>query len=491
MFAILRLFAFLAPCLGITLACMPFANALAQQTEWSNTQKLRGSSIYTTIIGEDESGIYVFRHRNKTLSKFVVMERYRQNLGLENSKSFMLRNSRMVYADIQSKGLFTLKQVYNKKSGQHELIAAWLNSSFEPVSEEKQILVLKNQLWGNNPFITVRPSADRSAYFILCFETAAPRCRNFSVTEINTQLETVQSRNIQIPFTSGIDKVHEVVIDHHNQYCILANQYRSKAGKPAPVILEQTGDSCSIKLPDEQVQSASDPLLYYNPVQKIKVLTGYYTRDQTVGIEGSFAFIWGDERHREFKPVMQAFSASMLKKLEGESAVASGILPQGYHPLKIIGRSDGGFVVVGENAFVQKDQDIMVVNGVASTQGKSIYNFENVLIQNFDSSGFLAWEHGITKTQTTVNDGGMLGSVLVAADSRAVHVLYNDPIAPGGDILIASLFSGGTKEQKILAKGDEMNAFIVPSDGKQISKDKMIVPVLKDRKFALLKVTFK
>ena len=40
-------------------------------------------------------------------------------------------------------------------------------------------------------------------------------------------------------------------------------------------------------------------------------------------------------------------------------------------------------------------------------------------------------------------------------------------------------------------KGDEMNAFIIPAEGKQISSDKIIVPVLKDRKFALLKITFK
>ena len=64
--------------------------AFAQTLEWSNTQKLRGNSIFTTIIGEDESGIYVLRHRNKLLSKFVVLEKYRHNLGLEASNSFLL-----------------------------------------------------------------------------------------------------------------------------------------------------------------------------------------------------------------------------------------------------------------------------------------------------------------------------------------------------------------------------------------------------------------
>ena len=79
--------------------------ANGQTVEWSNTQKLRGNSIFTTVIGQDESGIYVLRHRNKLLSKFIVLERYRQNLGLENSKSYLLKNTRILYSDINEKNI--------------------------------------------------------------------------------------------------------------------------------------------------------------------------------------------------------------------------------------------------------------------------------------------------------------------------------------------------------------------------------------------------
>ena len=51
----------------LILAIIPTSKG--QTLEWSNTQKLRGNSIFTTIIGEDETGIYVLRHRNKFLSK--------------------------------------------------------------------------------------------------------------------------------------------------------------------------------------------------------------------------------------------------------------------------------------------------------------------------------------------------------------------------------------------------------------------------------------
>ena len=92
------------------------SECFAQTLEWSNTQKLRGHSIYSTIVGEDQSGIYLIRHRNKFLSKFIVLERYRPNLGLENSKSFMLKNSRIIYSDLNEEGLLLFKQVYDKKT---------------------------------------------------------------------------------------------------------------------------------------------------------------------------------------------------------------------------------------------------------------------------------------------------------------------------------------------------------------------------------------
>jgi len=113
------------------------------------------------------------------------------------------------------------------------------------------------------------------------------------------------------------------------------------------------------------------------------------------------------------------------------------------------------------------------------------------LVQNFDSTGNLAWESWIAKNQNTVNDGGMLGSAFVLATESSINVLFNDPIAAGGDILVASFLPSGERDIKVLVKGDEMNAFILPMEGIQISKDKIIVPVSKDRKFALLKITFK
>ncbi len=462
----------------------------AQVLDWSNTQKLRGNSIYTSIIGEDESGIYVFRHRNKLLSKFVVMERYRHNLGLENSKSYLLKNSRILYADVNAIGLMTLKQVYDKKTNTFNILASYLNNSFELVSEEKLVLQLKGSDWGTGPSVIIKPSPDHTSYLIFCYEISNPKNSIYKYAEINSKMSILNTDEVRIPSEFSIDKLLDIVVDNELNYTFIANSRKTRKGYSSLVVFEQMGDSNSIKLLNDSNYYLENPLLFYNPVSKTKGITGFYTSSKEAGIEGTFLYLW---KNQVDKPLykLQPFSASVIRQLEGESSVSNGFLPSTYGPIKSVCRTDGGFIVVSENSFTQKDQDIMVINGVPSTQGKSIYNYENLLIQNFDSLGILQWENWVIKNQTTVNDGGMLGSIYVSATENAIHILYNDPIASGGDVLLATIKSNGDKEFKVVSKGDEMNAFIIPSEARQISKDKIIVPVLKDRKFALLKITFK
>jgi len=477
--------------LSILLIIVTASICKSQVLDWSNTQKLRGNSIFTTVIGEDESGIYVFRHRNKLLSKFVVMERYRHNLGLENSKSYLLKNARILYADINSIGLLIIKQVYDKKTNSFNIVASYMNNSFEPITEEILVMQLKASDWGSNPSVIIKPSPDHSKYIIFCYEISTPKNSYYKYSEINLKLNVFKNDDVRIPIEFGIDNIKELVVDDELNYTFLATLRKTKKGVTSMALFEQVGDTNCIKIITDSNYTLQSPVLFYNSFKHTKGISGFYTSSVESGIEGAFSFTWKNLKSDTLTFKQQSFSSSIIRELEGEASVSEGFLPITYIPLKVICRTDGGFIVVSENSFIQKDQDIMVVNGVPSSQGKSIYNYENILIQNFDSAGALSWENWVTKNQTTVNDGGMLGSIFVSTTENAIHIIYNDPIASGGDIVEAIVKTTGEREIKVAAKGDEMNAFIIPTEGRQISKDKIIVPVLKDRKFALLKITFK
>ena len=465
--------------------------ANGQTVEWSNTQKLRGNSIFTTVIGQDESGIYVLRHRNKLLSKFIVLERYRQNLGLENSKSYLLKNTRILYSDINEAGLLLIKQVYDKKANIYKIIATSLSSNFETVIPETVLMQIKSTEWKTDPQFIIRPSFDHQNYFILNYEISNSKSHICRYTSINNRLRVNNAGEFILNSNLNIETITDIVIDKDLHYSLLAVSKRNKNDLKALTLIEQSGDTNIIKLVSDDIHSLEQPILYYNIFKDEKGISGFYTSSLQNGFEGNFSYSW---KNLKLEPVLilkHPFSVSLLKEIAGETRAQSGFLPVTYQSLKVICRTDGGFIKISENAFIQKDQDIMAINGVPATQGKNIYSFENIIIQNFDSLGKPDWEGWVIKNQNTVNDGGLLGSVFISVTPSSFNILFNDPITTGGDIVLARFLHGGQREVKVVAKGDEMNAFMIPSEGKQISSDKIIVPVLKDRKFALLKITFK
>jgi len=480
----------MSKCFVLFLLVLRFSTQ-AQILDWSNTQKLRGNSIYTTIIGEDESGIFVFRHRNKMLSKFVVMERYRNNLGLENSKSFMLKNTRILFADLNESGLLILRQVFDKKTGNYFIMANGLNEVFETFLPEINLMQVKSAEWGKEPEFMVRVSSDHTKYLLFNYEISAPKSLHFKYLVIDNGLHILKKGDFNLKTTFNIEALKELIFDANLDYTFLLTPRKSLKEKVQFALVEENGDSNLIRTFSDTSFQLQNPVLFYNSVKDKKGLTGYYSSNSEKGYEGDFNLEWRRIKKDSLIFEKHPFSSAILKELQGESGSQRGYIPFTYQALRIISRSDGGFLKISENAFIQKDQDIMMINGVPSTQGRNIYNFENVLLRNFDSSGALVWESWISKNQTTVNDGGVLGSIFISATENAINIIFNDPIATSGDIVLATFTPGGKREIKVIAKGDEMSAFIIPSEGKQISVDKVIVPVLKDRKFALLKVTFK
>ncbi len=463
------------------------SECFAQTLEWSNTQKLRGHSIYSTIVGEDQSGIYLIRHRNKFLSKFIVLERYRPNLGLENSKSFMLKNSRIIYSDLNEEGLLLFKQVYDKKNKTYKIIASLLNNSFENIQPETFVTWLAHPASGDDPLVIIKPSYNHKHYFILNYGSTKTKQNFNTYTIIDQKINSIASGEFSLDQNLVIDKLEDVVWDKSLVFSALFSLKNSKDGLSYLAIYEQG----IVNQIDDSNYTYEKPILFFNTTTGNKGVTGFYTSDVESGYEGNFSFDWGNLKTDSIRIKKQPFSNSILKEISGEIKVQNGFLPRSYVPIKLICRSDGGFIKVTENTFIQKEQEITMINGTTTSHGKAIYTFENILIQNFDSSGKLEWENCVTKNQNTVNDGGILSSALVSVTESAINLLYNDPIASGGDISLATFLPNGQRNIKLVVKGEEMNAFIIPAEGKQISNDKIIVPVLKDRKFALLKITFK
>lgn len=463
---------------SLTLIC----SVNSQSLEWSNTQKLRGQSVLTTIVGEDESGIYLMRHRNKFVSKFMVLERYRQNLGFENSKSFILKNSRILYADMNENGIFIVKLIQNRNEKLDLLTMTILNTSFDVIQPETEICKLDNDwhLAGFDPIIKASP--DHKHYLMLM----PSHKHNFKYAITDTKNSILNLGNFSLGLDHLTVNVKDILFDNALKFTLLIAS-QTKSGKGIMYSIFENND---LKPINDTNHILIEPKLFKDYNTNISGLTGFYTSNSEHGYEGNFIANWQNQNIDSINLKKIPFTYEILKELEGETKASLGFLNPNFEFIKLIQRSDGGFIKICENKSIRKEQEIVMINGMPSSHGKKIYIFENLLIQNFTSTGQLDWEKTVSKNQNTINDGGYLGSVTIGATSNSINIIYNDPIAVGGDIVLAQFLPNGEKSIKIIAHGDEMNAFIIASEGKQISPYKMVIPVLKDRKFALLKLSF-
>ena len=147
-------------------------------------------------------------------------------------------------------------------------------------------------------------------------------------------------------------------------------------------------------------------------------------------------------------------------------------------------------LIIAEQKEVATEDDIILVNGIPQSTSKNIYNFNELLIINYDSSAFIDWHKVVTKNQTTVNDGGYFSSVAIFVGDKYIQLLYNDQIRSSGDVMQYTIYNNGVEESKKLLKTELDFVAIIPEESSQVSSNKLIIPTSKNRRFSLLKLVY-
>ena len=187
--------------------------------------------------------------------------------------------------------------------------------------------------------------------------------------------------------------------------------------------------------------------------------------------------------------VWSKFSTDLIDEItlndRNEDAVS-----EGFYILRTIPRSDGGMLIIAEQKNIATEDDIILVNGLPQSTLKNIYNFNEVLVLNYDDSAYLDWHKLITKNQTTVNDGGYFSSVVIYTGPKYIQLIYNDQLRSSGEVMQHTIYNNGMEKSQKLLKTEIDFVAIVPSESKQVSSKKVIVPTSKNRRFALLKLVY-
>lgn len=474
-----------------------FMSAYGQRQEWSNSRKLKGTAVFTKVLGENGNGVFLMRYRNRFFTRSVIVEKYRNHLGFSFSRNISLRKSRLVSLELNEEGLLFFTAGYNKSTLQNELTAQYYDFNVLPKTKPKVIsTALLSEGYDRGDF-RVQASSDLQRYAVSYTEKSIKGNRILHFKMIDDQLQVLKSNAFEIPVKYEDFVSIDFQADHQGRVYLLMKE-KSKTSRKGERTWEPWRLFCWNSVSDRFSDfSLNDSGVY---LQKAKIsidrqreevlVSAFYSNIGPDGFSGIYLFrLFNHPSHTPIR-TFSKFSKDIMVDLIGERPEEDESEAYEFEQLKAVPMSHGGITIVSERASMSSEEDVIYVNGIPQNTSLNIYNFDEVFVLSLDSSGRIVWHKMINKSQSSLNDGGYYSSVIVGVTQDNIHIIFNDKMRGNGNVMQYSINGKGVMSDVILLRSDREYLAVIPAESKQISSNKLLIPVSRDKKFALLKLIY-
>lgn len=481
-------------CILLSLLSVP---ASAQRQEWSNSRKLKGTAVFTRVLGENANGIFLMRYRNRFFTRSVIVEKYRGHLGFNFSRNILLRKSRLASLELNDEGLLFFTAGYNKGTMKNELFAQYYDFNVLPKTKSKLIAsAALSESYDRGDF-QIYPSSDLKHYGVCFTEKSTKGNRIIHLEILDSDLNSVKSRTFEIPVKYEDFLRVDVQTDNNGRMYLLMKE-KSRSGRKTEINREPwrlfRWNAINDSLTD---YTLNDTGLFLQKArisidrQRDEVLvTAFCSNQGPEGFNGVYTFKLGNQSPSSPVRTITMFSKEIMVDLIGEHPDMDNAEAYEFEQLKAVPMSNGGIAVIAERASMSSEEDVIYVNGIPQNTSRNIYNFDDVFIFSLDSAGHISWHKMINKSQSSLNDGGYYSSVIIGVTPGNIHIIFNDKMRGNGNVLQYTINAQGQMTDNILLRSDREYLAVIPSESKQISSNKILIPVTRDKKFALLKLIY-
>ena len=458
--------------------------------QWSNPVKLKGSAVFTKVIGENEKGIFLMRYRNRFYSKNIILERYNHLLLLDETRNIDLKNARLMKIYMTSKGILLVKSKYNKTSQQNDLSSQWYDLDLKPIGKPTLLASTFPAEFGDRGNFRLRISDNLKLISLLYTEKSENKNILLHHKLLSINQETVVAKSFELPYDYQSFMIQDFLVNNDstvNFFCKSVVKERKKIVSSTHRLFRLSDTTLTDFVVAEGLPLKTSKLTYDRQNDRAKVVAFYGVEDD-YGIVGTLIFHLNDSNTRGIES-LGVFGEEFINDVKVNDR-NDGAISEGYGIIDAIPRSDGGIMIIAEQKEIATEDDIILVNGIPQSTSKNIYNFNEILLINYDDSTFIDWHKVITKNQTTVNDGGYYSSIVVYIGDKFVQLLYNDQLRNSGDVMQYTIYNNGYEVSSKLLKTELDFVAIIPIESKQVASNKLIIPTSKNRRFSLLKLVY-
>jgi hypothetical protein len=478
--------------IGVLILILILCNlaASAQVLQWSNTTKIKGAAVFTKVIGENQNGVFMMRYRNRFYTKNIILERYNHLLVQEQSETIDLRNARLIKVYMTDKGILLIKSKYNKMRQENDLLGQWYAFDLKPVGEPTVLATTTVREFGDRGNFRLRISDDLQSLALLYTEPGTTEAYVMHQKRFDIGLNLDATKNVELPYEYDLFYVNDFLITNSKEVmlmCSVVEKDRRRIKKSTPTLYHWKDSVLQDFVIADSLTTKSIALSYDRSTDNA-IISGLYGQGESYGLTGAFFFTLNAKRDGGTL-VVSPFETNFISEVN-VNARNEGAVSEGFEIIKAVPRSDGGVLIIAEQKEIATENDVVLVNGIPQSTSKNIYNFNELLIINYDNGGFVDWHKVITKNQTTVNDGGYFSSVAIYIGDKYIQLLYNDQLRSSGEVMQCTIYNNGHVESSKLLKTQLDFVAIIPEESKQVSSNKLIIPTSKNRRFALLKLVY-
>lgn len=467
--------------------------AQAQVLQWSNPKKLKGAAVFTKVIGENEAGVYILRYRNRFYNKGILIERYRHQLGFQDSRSIELKKSRLIKINLTPKGILLVTASSDRESQKNTVYGQWLNFEMKPMSAPKLILEQAFGDLNDKGNFRVRISDDKKRFALYFGEKSSTGTSILNMKVLDTDFNELNSKRIEIPALYNRFSVLDFDVDNVGNMVMLSRKRMEGLRRKNATyqfnlfVLHADSNNLSDRLLNDSIFLQA-PKLSYDRFQNAFTINSFYSEVFQEKSQGVFSLTYhlDSDTHTEFR---SDFNDEVFQELLGTKDPESRFL-EDFEIIDAIPSSDGGVTLLAEKTTISSEKEIIFVNGVPQSTSKNIYNFDDLLVLSLDNEGFYNWQKVIRKNQTTINDGGYFSSVIVGTTANHLHIIFNDQVRNNGEVIQYSISTAGQMTSKNLLGASGDYVLVIPPESRQVSSNKILLPTSKNRRFSLLKLVY-
>ncbi len=470
---------------------------LAQQTEWSNMERFRNRTSYNRIIGSNDYGYYVLRGRGYQLRSRVIIERYRESMGLDFSKK--LPNKRgvaLVNAFVLPNGLAMWKSRFNYNSEKLELFVEILDPEAEKKGPEIPVTIAAPKNFNDDGDFYVTENENQT-HFVVLFTEKAPKGKSYlNVQVYNRRFERITSRREVMDYEENEFQIEQVLVDSLGNAFVLTSGINSEWNRSTP---ERIGVHLHVlnnaNVWYDYYLNFSDtylngPIMALDDVNHRVTVCALYSFKSRKLSAGTMDFVISRMDYSLIHHDLVPFTRDFVHDIAGERVADEGGELQDFILRDMVLRSDGGYVLFGEEFTVSQESNTYYVNGIAQVSSRSVYIYGKIFVLAIDAKGIQEWAKVISKGQSSVNDYGYYSSFTIFKKKDSIHILFNDKIKGDGGVLNYTLKNDNTLEQELLFGNQSSFISIVPTESRQLDANTLLIPTSKDRKFAFVKISF-